>query len=336
MKNIKELPKYKADRLNNITFIYLESKLLYEGIELKIFNYLEEERSLEDLNKILNLDERNLELFLKALVSMDYLTYRNKMFKNTEESNYFLNEKSDMYLGENILYWKDMTNIDNLSDLLKKGSNLESVNENNGSDFFDFRSMGKGAQNSMYLGRVQNFISLIEKLFDKDKNIKVLDLGCGSGILSIEIAKNFPNATCKLIDQEEVIKFTKEVIIENEVEDRVVAKVGDFNEIEIDEEYDLIVASGILDFVKDINQINKKIFKGLKDDGYLYISTHQMNEDFTQPKNFILGWLSSNLNGLDILKPEKDITDSLYENKLEEVIIENHPRTIYKRMIINE
>lgn len=336
MKNANELPKYDGSKLINLTFQYLETKLIYTALELNIFNYLETGKSIDELAKSLHLDEKNLEYFLKSLVSMDYIKYENGIFGNTDETNYFLNEKSNMYLGENLLYWKDLTNIDNIHDLLKNGADRDNANKDNGSDFFDFRSMGRGARNSMYLGRVQGFVKLMKSLFDENKSIRVLDLGCGSGILSVEIAKNFPNAKCILIDQAQVINFTKDVIAENKVEDRVEVEVGDFNTYIPTEKYDLIITSGVLDFVKDMDNMSDKIYNSLDDDGYLYVSTHQMNDDFTKPKNFILGWLSGNLNGLDILKPESLVIESLNKYSLVEVEIESHPRTIFKKGNTNE
>ncbi len=80
---------------------------------------------------------------------MDYISYQAGIFKNTEETNYFLNENSPMYLGENLLYWKDLTNIDNIHYLLKNGANMEEANKDKGPDF--------------------------------------LYLGCGSGVLSAKI-----------------------------------------------------------------------------------------------------------------------------------------------------
>lgn len=336
MKTGRELPKYRGEKLNSLTFQCLEGQLVYKAIELKVFNFTEKEIQAGELAKKLNLNPRNLELFLKALVSMDYLTYESGFFANTDETNYFLNEKSSMYIGENILYWRDMTSLENLEDLLISGGDIDQANKDNGSDFFDFRSMGLGARNSMYLGRVQGFLSNIDKLFDEKDEINILDLGCGSGVLSIEIVKNFANAKATLVDQEQVINMTREVVIENQVADKITLVSGDFNSIKLEDKYDLIIASGILDFVKDIDQVCQNMYNALKDDGYLYIDTHKLDDNFTGPKNFILGWLSANLNGLDILKPESVILGSLTKKNFELVDMENNSNIIFEKANKND
>jgi hypothetical protein len=52
-----------------------------------------------------------------------------------------------MYLGDHILYWRDMTSLDNVVELVKKGPLEKNFDDENGSDFFDFRSMGQGGLN---------------------------------------------------------------------------------------------------------------------------------------------------------------------------------------------
>ncbi|AEH22675.1 Ribosomal protein L11 methyltransferase [Thermodesulfobacterium geofontis OPF15] len=57
----------------------------------------------------------------------------------------------------------------------------------------------------------------------KDSNLKIIDIGCGTGILSIACAKLFKNSTIFAIDIDELaIEASKENAILNKVEDKII------------------------------------------------------------------------------------------------------------------
>ena len=317
MKSAKIMPKFSAEKFMSKTNLVLEAQLLYAGIELDIFKDLNEPITSQDLAIKKGFHKRNLELLLNALTSIDYLKKENNKFSNLPETNYYLNSENEMYLGEHILYWRDMTSLENIVEKVKNGPIDKKFQDENGSDFFDFRSMGQGSRNTMYLGRVQAFINQIEKIFDKNQEFKVLDMGGGTGILSIEIARNFKGARGVVFDQASVINLTDEIIKEYNMQNQIKTKVGNFVTDEFNEKYDLIIATGVLDFVGDLDKMVKKLYGSLSDDGYIYVGTHGLNKERTAPKRFILGWLSSHLDGLDILKPDLQVKESFLNGGFE-------------------
>ncbi len=323
MKTANEMPRFGAEKFMGKTHAVLEAQVMYAGIELDLFKRMGKPVSVQELAKQTGYNARNLELLLNALTAIGLLNKEGNFFSNLDETDYYLNPESEMYLGEHILYWRDMTNLNNMTELVRKGPEKTDFKDKNGSDFFDFRSMGQGARNTMYLGRVQKFIKLIKDYFKEDQAFKVFDMGGGSGIMSIEIARNFPNSKCVVFDQPVVIELTQEIIESYGVSNQVKTLAGNFSTDSFEDKYDLIIASGVLDFVGDLDKMAKKLHDSLNDDGYIYVNTHGINKEFTAPSNFILGWLSSHLNGLDILKPniviknaiEKAGLETVYQNK---------------------
>jgi hypothetical protein len=90
---------------------------------------------------------------------------------------------------------------------------------------------------------------------------------------------------------------------------------GDFNKDGIGEDYDLIIASGVLDFAKDyLDSFLEKLKHALSANGYLYIVTHEVSEDYQNPPESILGWLSSHLDGLDLLLTKNTIEKALMKH----------------------
>ncbi len=320
MKSANEMPLYEAKRFMSLAFPALEAQLVYSGLELGVFEHLSEPKTAQELSTILGCDTRNLRLLLNTLTSVKYLRKESEAYQNEPDTDYYLNPGSEMYIGEHILYWRDMTSLDNLTELVKNGPKEKAFEDENGSDFFDFRAMGNGARNSIYTGRVQQFIKLSKELFEPEKELKILDMGGGSGILSIELARNFKNARVVVFDQPQVIEMTRRIIEEYGVSSQVAAKAGNFVTDELGSGYDFIIASGVMDFVGDLHAMASKLYKALGGDGYLYVSTHGINESFTEPARFLLGWLSSHLNGLDILKPDPLIRKALLEAGFEPVL----------------
>lgn len=310
MKSANKMPMFDAKKFMEKNEAMLEAQLMFGAIELDLFEYLEEPISAERLAKKLDYDATNLKWLLQALTAMDFLIKTDKGFQNLPQTEYYLHPKSEMYLGEQLLYWKEMTSIDTLVDLVKKGAPEKFFEDENGSDFFDFRSMGQGNRNAMYLGRVQHFISVVKNFFEPEQDFSVLDMGCGSGIFSIEILRNFPNAKAVLFDQKAVAEITQQVVEEYKVTERANIQTGNFVTDEITGNYDLLIASGIMDFVGDLDKMTTKMKKLMNDRGIIFISSHGLNDDFTKPKSMVLGWLSSHLNGLSILKSDRQIRES--------------------------
>ena len=90
--------------------------------------------------------------------------------------------------------------------------------------------------------------------FDTNKEFKVIDLGCGTGTLSVEILKKFPKAKITCVDiAENMLKIAEE-------------KLGssfeyinsDFNDFIFPDKYDLIVSSLALHHL--LNDDDKKVF----------------------------------------------------------------------------
>lgn len=322
MKSANNIPKYRADMFLEKTNDLLEAQLMFASIELDLFRLLKTPITLDDAVKKTGYHKRNLKLLLNALTSIGFLKKVEQKYVSIDETDYFLNPDSEMYLGDHILYWRDMTHLGNVGALVKNGPQEITFKDENGSDFFDFRSMGQGARNLIYLGRVQKLITTAKRFFKENETFKVFDMGAGSGIMSIEIVRNFPNANAVVFDQPKVIELTKEIIEDYKVEHKIKTQSGNFVTDSFTDKYDLIIASGVLDFVGDLDKMLLKLRDSLTENGYIYITTHGINEDFTGPKNYILGWLSSQFNGLNIIKSSPIIKKTIIKSGFE-IVYEN-------------
>ena len=119
------------------------------------------------------------------------------------------------------------------------------------------------------------------KFEDKNKELKVLDFGCGDGNSSFYIRKNFPNATIYGIDVSEAsTKIAESKGVEN-------ASFKAYNGSEIpfeDGEFDVVFTSMVFHHIEHSlhDNILKDIYRVLKNGGRFYNFEHNPNNPLTR------------------------------------------------------
>lgn len=290
---------------------YREAELLFEALKLDIFSYLDEPTTLEEFLKSTNYDKENTKYFLSALLSCGYIEKNNLTYCNTKCSKLYLSKNSSKYIGKAILFREKLGSISNIGDKVKDNS----LGQN---DKLDFSELAEIVHDEMYVtGRVDDFNREIKQLFsDKYRNYKVLDLGGGSGVLSIEFIRNFPNSTAYVFETSEVACISKKIIEKNDMQDKIFVLEGDFNVDAIGDGYDLIIASGIFNFVNiDITEFICKLSDALVLNGHLLIiGSFFENEEYH--KEHILNWLKGYINGMKPAPKKSEIEQSMQKANL--------------------
>ena len=290
---------------------YREAELLFEALKLDIFSYLDEPTTLEEFLKSTNYDKENTKYFLSALLSCGYIEKNNLTYCNTKCSKLYLSKNSSKYIGKSILFREKLGSISNIGDKVKDNS----LGQN---DKLDFSELAEIVHDEMYVtGRVDDFNREIKQLFsDKYRNYKVLDLGGGSGVLSLEFIRNFPNSTAYVFETSEVACISKKIIEKNDMQDKIFVLEGDFNVDAIGDGYDLIIASGIFNFVNiDITEFICKLSDALVLNGHLLIiGSFFENEEYH--KEHILNWLKGYINGMKPAPKKSEIEQSMQKANL--------------------
>lgn len=289
-----------------------ETELFLSALRLHIFSELEEWKTVEAVTKKTGLNQRNLSFYLNALACIGLLEKDGERYRNTPESNEFLNESSSLYLGECLLFREQMMSLANLDERVKKGPDVQIVQNNSGVEVYDFYESARVSISEMYSGRVQSLKAAAERLFADQAPGKILDLGGGNGVLAIELVLSFSRCRGVVFEHPNVARLPESLIATRGLSDRISVMKGDFNTDEIGDGYDLIIASGILDFAKDhLDALLEKLRQALTPGGYLYIVSHEVSEDYQAPPDSILGWLSSHLDGLDLLLTKETMDHAL-------------------------
>jgi 2-polyprenyl-3-methyl-5-hydroxy-6-metoxy-1,4-benzoquinol methylase len=144
-----------------------------------------------------------------------------------------------------------------------------------------------------YLNRISNYLK---------KTDTVLDFGCGSGIVSLKLAKNVQ--TLKAIDtSSELIKIAKENSKEKQIMNINFCNICIYDLDENNESFNCILALYVIHLVDDLKDVIIKMNKLLNPKGLLIITMPCMGE-----KDQFLSFILFLLSKINIVPPVKAYT----------------------------
>ena len=123
--------------------------------------------------------------------------------------------------------------------------------------------------------------------FDKDSNIRILDLGCGTGTISQQISKRFPNSKIVCLDiASNMIEIAKYKLSSHDNADFV---IGDFRRIKDLGKFDVVVSSLALHHLEtdsDKQRFYADIYNQLDNGGVFFNSDVVLaSTEFMQTQN---------------------------------------------------
>lgn len=304
-KNLKN-----PNRYYQIMHNYQEAQLLFTAIQLDIFSFLNTPQTVDTIARETNCDKIQMGFLLLSLASCGFIEKQGEFYSNTSEAASFLSRSSDIFLGDTLLFREKMTSLANLK---KKLQIPPSVNKTT----YDFSELARLTIPEMYTGRVQAFMEEISKLYPNSNDpLHILDLGGGAGIFDIELIKQFPNSKATILETPEVSKVTRKTVEQYQLQQKIEVIAGNFNSDPFGGPYDIIIASGIINFVDgNLSDFIKKISVSLKDGGYLFLIGNFEYDKNNIPTN-MLSWLSGFLEGIPMPPSAEEIEAALHDSGL--------------------
>lgn len=256
------------------------------GMELDLFTPLKDgPLNVEQLASKLGVNASRLRILLYALVIADLLTEQDGVFSNTPETDKFLVNGKEGYLGDSYKIW--------YRNLLASLKTAETIRTNVPQAKYDWTNMPKDELKTLFEGLSSydvTFANWLSDKFDFSKCQKLLDAGCGSGTLAITMTQIHPNLAATVVDLPEVTPITEQFVIEADASDRVKVVSADLTCDIIPGMYDVAILSSVIQTISAdearlvINNVGKVINPG----GWLYILGSGILENSRlSPKNAV-------------------------------------------------
>jgi len=211
--------------------------VLMTAVELRLFDALEKPKGVEELSRELGCDERLLEIFCRALCSLNLLREADGKYFNSEIAEEFLKETS-FYSQRTFIMENLRENFENwmkLKEILKSGALKKDSQE-----FFPER-VHSLAQNAL-LGELQKTVEIVSSLEEFRRARKLLDLGGGHGLYAIAFTAVNEELEAHVFDLPSVLEVTKGYIKRFRTE-RVKIIPGNFFKDNLGRDYDVVFSS---------------------------------------------------------------------------------------------
>ncbi len=303
---------------------FFHAPLLITAINLRVFEKITVPLSASDIAAQAGWHPENTERFLNALVAADLLEKQHGKFCNTLLSKDFLVESSATYLGDFLAQSFAMVPRDpqSLAQLIRQGPpDMESQEENKEQHMEAHAEENIHTLARMELAGCAQVAAFIAGLPKFPRMKKMLDLGGGPGLNCMAIVKAHPSLTGTVFDFPAVTKYADRYIEEYGLADRVTTLSGDFTKDDLGCGYDLILASGTLNFSKAfLMPVMAKICKALAPGG-ICISIHdQLSPDGTGPAFSVRRYLPMALAGNDFYLEAASIAQAMTQAGFQSVV----------------
>jgi len=299
-----------AQYLVDMMYAPMYTKICMRAIEMDIFSHLTEDISAEDLAKKLEWHAVNTGLFLDALAGMKLLTKTDGVYRNTLAANKYLVRSSDYFMGGYMLMCNKFneSDVSDISLLVQKGP--QPMPEGATEQFY-FAEQISAMRFAQMGARSKETVDVLSSLPEFTSSKKMLDLGCGTGMLGIAVAKANAELSAVLFDTPAMGKGIEESIKQSGIEERLRAMAGDYMSDDIGEGYDLIIAVGTLNFAKHaMDTVMEKLYSALNKGGILVTSGDGIYSEGTMPIDMVSSWLTYAMQGMNFGMPINLIPDA--------------------------
>ena len=318
-----ELEKQKQDPIEEIAASVYPAFALLAGMKLDLFTFLEgNPMPVDKLSLEINADPSKLNVLLHCLVAAGLLKVKNQLFCNTKMASQYLVKDSP-------------TNVLGIHELLSTMWNAalksaESIRTGIPQAKLDYSDMTKEELYQFFKGEHPYAVEYgrdLMKRYDFSSYKSLLDVGGGSGGLSIAVTKEYPNIQATVIDLSTVTSITRQYIEKANAEKNV--KIVSANAVNdpIPGTYDAVVMTAFLQVLSqaDARQAVKNISRVINPGGDIYIRGNGIIDNSRiSPQKLV----AFNLVFINVYEEGQAYTEQEYKDWLEEAGFGNFKRTV--------
>lgn len=250
----------------------LAFQVLSTAVHLNIFNTLHERPStLPELTQSLNCQERGLQKLLAALAGLGYVAERDGRYQVTAMTEKWFLDEENLDLNAATICWDAF-----LRELWPQAPEIVQSGERP-FNFYQFTADTPGlshAHQTMMMGNARLMASdIVKKVKLPQGPIRLLDVGGGHGMFTIQFCLANPNVQATIIDSAVALETAKQHVAEHQLENRIELCAGDMWQMDWGQNYDLIL---LFNFIHHFDygtnkKLLQKVYPALKPGGQVAI-----------------------------------------------------------------
>ncbi len=247
-----------AERLKRIARAYWDSSVLRTLISLGLCPVLDEGPATPaELASRVSANPRFLDAFLGACVALGLLERQGERYSNSEQASAFLIPGKEGYSGDSLRHLTNHWNtFGALYRLVREG--VSELPFQNG--YVSADEYWSDYMRAQHYRAVTVQAPYLVRTVDLSGKRKLLDLGGGAASYSVALAAAYPGRTAHVIDAKEPLAIAREVVDEAGLAERVLLVEGDFCEMDLGHDADVVLISGVVlikpeNFCRDVFRI---------------------------------------------------------------------------------
>lgn len=257
-------------------------------------------------------DLGNLTHFLDSMAGLGLAVKNGGRYFNSPFAETSLRTESPVYLGDMVLNLSRMQhrNIHNIEALVQGGPPPVKKKDCL-ADESKWQASVKHLAPYQRAGIAALAADTIDALPECKSATKIMDIGCGPGLMCMEVLKRHPAMEGVLCDLPAIIGLAEKEVEKEGLESRISYVKGDYNTTDFGTGYDIIWASQNLYYVKEPPAFFDRLYTALNDGG-VFLSLHEGTiAEGTAPEHVVLSRLSLALEGQNYVFQKGEIAEHL-------------------------
>lgn len=245
-------------------------RCLIAGARLGIFEILAENQAVSSEQVALQSDcnPAGIEALLNALSGFGYLNCEKGTYSLSKISHKWLVKDSKYSIHDSIIMLADLWDrFGSLEDAVKTGRTPDFHDPSQPPDFWKRYVRG--------LAAMAKFSSsmIVRKIKLPKKPARLLDIGGGHGLFSIEFCKKYSLLNADVLDLPQAAEQGRQIVKETGFEKRIQFIEGDFNSSDWGADYDLVLLFNVIHIATpdQVLQMFKNAYRVLKENGVLVV-----------------------------------------------------------------
>jgi len=264
---------------------FMASRCVLAAERLQLFRKLhDKELTAARIGRLTGLHEKRREAFLAVLIALGLLARKGNRYRNTALADRF-------YVKERSIYWtraysdgcvQEYEAFSALEDMLTTSRDYEEILGIKRVGYVDRMQREPQFANDfthMLYYDHQRKARALARTLDLGGYRRLLDLGGGSGVMSIALARKYPQLHACVLDIEPVCRVARKIIRREGLARRITVCSCDYTK-EVPSGFDVIMAC---DSGGDSPDVLERCYESLPDGGLLVLVDKFQSEDLTTP-----------------------------------------------------